>query len=151
KMDPALYYKTFRPYIRFFENVVYEGVDTAPLNFRGETGAQSSVVPTLVALLKVPHRPSMLTNHLADMRRFMPAEHRSYLEHVEAMPEIRSRADKSLFNDALEALATFRETHLDFARRYIAQWVSDPRGTGGTPYLEWLAQLISETRAHKVA
>ena len=26
KMDPALYYKTFRPYIRFFENVVYEGV-----------------------------------------------------------------------------------------------------------------------------
>ena len=29
-MDPALYYKTFRPYIRFFENVVYEGVDAAP-------------------------------------------------------------------------------------------------------------------------
>ena len=26
KMDPALYYRTFRPYIRFFENVVYEGV-----------------------------------------------------------------------------------------------------------------------------
>ena len=28
KMDPALYYRTFRPYIRFFEGVVYEGVDT---------------------------------------------------------------------------------------------------------------------------
>ena len=27
KMDPKLYYKTFRPYIRFFENVVYEGVN----------------------------------------------------------------------------------------------------------------------------
>ena len=27
KMDPALYYKTFRPYIRFFENVSYEGVE----------------------------------------------------------------------------------------------------------------------------
>ena len=26
-MDPPLYYRTFRPYIRFFENVVYEGVD----------------------------------------------------------------------------------------------------------------------------
>jgi indoleamine 2,3-dioxygenase len=26
KMDPALYHRTFRPYIRFFENVVYEGV-----------------------------------------------------------------------------------------------------------------------------
>ena len=52
KMDPALYYKTFRPYIRFFESVVYEGVDSAPLNFRGETGAQSSVIPTVVAFLK---------------------------------------------------------------------------------------------------
>ena len=72
KMDPALYYKTFRPYIRFFEGVVYEGVDSLPLNFRGETGAQSSVIPTVVAFLKVPHQPSMLTDHLADMRRFMP-------------------------------------------------------------------------------
>ena len=57
KMDPALYYKTFRPYIRFFESVVYEGVVATPLNFRGETGAQSSVIPTIVALLKVPHSP----------------------------------------------------------------------------------------------
>jgi indoleamine 2,3-dioxygenase len=151
KMDPALYYKTFRPYIRFFESVVYEGVDTAPMNHRGETGAQSSVVPTLVAFLKIPHKPSMLTNHLADMRRFMPAEHRAFLERVEGMPSIRSIADKAIFNEALEALATFRETHLDFAQRYIARWVQDPRGTGGTPYLQWLAQLIAETRAHKLA
>ena len=28
--------------------------------------------------------------------------------------------------------------------------MSDPRGTGGTPYLEWLGQLIAETRAHKI-
>ena len=149
-MDPALYYKTFRPYIRFFEGVVYEGVDTSPLNFRGETGAQSSVIPALVALLKVPHRPTLLTNHLADMRQFMPAEHRAILERIAAIPSIRALADKALFNEALEALATFREVHLDFAHRYIAQWVDDPRGTGGTPYLKWLAQLIEETRAHKI-
>ena len=55
QMDPLLYYRTFRPYIRFFENVVYEGVDQAPMNYRGETGAQSSIMPTLVALLKIPH------------------------------------------------------------------------------------------------
>ena len=150
KMDPALYYRTFRPYIRFFEGVVYEGVDAAPLDFRGETGAQSSVVPTLVAFLKIPHRPSRLTDHLADMRRFMPAEHRALIERVEAMPDVRGLADKATYNEALEALATFRETHLGFAREYIARWVSDPRGTGGTPYLEWLGQLIAETRAHKI-
>ncbi len=150
KMDPALYYRTFRPYIRFFEGVVYEGVDAAPLDFRGETGAQSSVVPTLVAFLKIPHRPSRLTDHLADMRRFMPAEHRALIERVEAMPDVRGLAEKATYNEALEALATFRETHLGFARDYIARWVSDPRGTGGTPYLEWLGQLIAETRAHKI-
>jgi indoleamine 2,3-dioxygenase len=151
KMDPELYYKTFRPYIRFFEGVVYEGVDEAPMDHRGETGAQSSIVPTLIAFLKIPHRPSLLTDHLADMRRFMPREHRALIEHVEAMPSIRERVSREAYNEALEALATFRETHYTFAKRYIAQFVSDPRGTGGTPYLQWLGQLIDETRAAKRA
>ncbi len=151
KMDPALYYRTFRPYIRFFEGVVYEGIDASPLNFRGETGAQSSVVPAVTSFLKIPHKPSLLTNHLADMRRFMPAAHRAFLQHVEQMPDPRGLADRTPYNDALDALAAFRETHLEFARRYIAAHVRDPRGTGGTPYLEWLAQLIDETTAHKLA
>lgn len=149
KMDPSLYYKTFRPYIRFFENVVYEGVDSAPMSQRGETGAQSSVVPVLLALLKVRHEPSILTNHLADMRRFMPAEHRALIARVEGWPDIRGRVAPALWNETLEALATFREIHLGFAHSYIARWVSDPRGTGGTPYLQWLQQLIDETRASK--
>jgi indoleamine 2,3-dioxygenase len=151
KMDPALYYKTFRPYIRFFENVVYEGVDTVPTNFRGETGAQSSVIPIVVAFLKVPHKPSLLTNHLADMRRFMPRDHRGKIEEVERLPDPRGKVPKGPYNEALEALATFRETHLEFARRYIAAHVRDPRGTGGTPYLEWLSQLVDETRAHMIS
>jgi indoleamine 2,3-dioxygenase len=69
------------------------------------------------------------------------------IAHVEAMPSVRDLVDRDAFNDALEALATFRETHLDFARRYIARWSADPRGTGGTPYLEWLGRLVDETRA----
>lgn len=151
KMDPALYYRTFRPYIRFFEGVVYEGVDSQPLNFRGETGAQSSVIPGVVAFLKIPHQPSTLTNHLEDMRRFMPRAHRERIERIERMADPRGKVDKAPYNDALDALAAFRETHLEFARRYIAAHVRDPRGTGGTPYLEWLAQLIDETQAHKLA
>ena len=100
KMDPALYYKTFRPYIRFFEGVVYEGVDSAPMDFRGETGAQSSVIPTVVAFFKVPHEPSMLTDHLADMRRFMPREHRELIEQVERMPSPRGKVEKGPYNEA---------------------------------------------------
>src|SRR5208283_160353 len=48
EMDSALYYRIFRPYIRFFENISYEtaliGKPSAMvrMSFRGETGAQSS-------------------------------------------------------------------------------------------------------------
>jgi indoleamine 2,3-dioxygenase len=151
RMDPHLYYKTFRPYIRFFENVVYEGVDERPLNFRGETGAQSSIMPTLVALMKINHHSSALTDHLADMRRFMPPEHRTVIEDVQAMPSLKPLADKAIFNDCLEAMAVFREVHFGWAQEYIQRHVADPRGTGGTPYTQWLQQLIDETRAAKIA
>jgi len=151
KMDAALYHKTFRPYIRFFENVVYEGVAGEPMNYRGETGAQSSIIPLLIAFMKIRHRQSVLTDHLADMRRFMPAEHRAVLDEVEAMPSVRELADKDKFNEILEAMAEFRETHLGWAHEYINKWGQDPRGTGGTPYMEWLKQLIDETRGAKMA
>jgi indoleamine 2,3-dioxygenase len=151
KMDPALYFKAFRPYIRFFEHVVYEGVETGPLDFRGETGAQSSIMPTLVALMKIPHRRTELTDHLADMQRFMPSEHRDLIAEVLRLPPLRPSADKQPYNDVLEAMAAFREIHLGFAHEYINKRVSDPRGTGGTPYMQWLAQLIRETRDHMIA
>jgi indoleamine 2,3-dioxygenase len=150
KMDPALYYKTFRPYIRFFEHVVYQGVDSKPLDYRGETGAQSSIMPTLVAFMKIPHKPSMLTDHLTDMQNFMPAEHRKLIAEVRALPSVQPLADRDAFNNVLEAMATFREVHLGWAAEYIHKRVTDPRGTGGTPYMHWLAQLVHETRAHKM-
>jgi len=151
KMDPALYFRTFRPYIRFFENVVYEGVDNAPMSYRGETGAQSSILPALVSFLKIPHQSSVLTDHLMDMRRFMPADHREVLAEIEAMPPVKPHAEKEVFNEVLEAVAAFREVHYGWAETYIHRHVADPRGTGGTPYRQWLKQLVDETRAHKIA
>ena len=148
KMDPALYHRTFRPYIRFFENVVYEGVTRTPMNFRGETGAQSSLMPALIAFMKIPHQQSVLTDHLTDMRRFMPREHRHLIAHLEALPPVRNFADRQTFNEVLEAMATFREVHYGWAQEYVNRWVEDPRGTGGTPYMVWLRQLIDETRQY---
>ena len=150
KMDPALYHRTFRPYIRFFENVIYEGISGGAMNFRGETGAQSSVMPALVSFMKIPHKPSALTDHLADMRRFMPSRHRELLAGIEAMPPIREVAGKDAFNEVLDQMASFRDTHYRWAQEYINRWTEDPRGTGGTPYMGWLKQLIDETRAWKL-
>jgi indoleamine 2,3-dioxygenase len=150
KMDPALYYRRFRPYIRFFENVVYEGVARNPMNFRGETGAQSSLMPALIAFMKIAHRQSALTDHLADMRQFMPREHRELIAWIDALAPVRRLADPQAYNDVLEAMATFREVHFGWAEEYVSRRVEDPRGTGGTPYMTWLRQLIDETRGHKV-
>ena len=150
-MDSSLYYKTFRPYIRYFESVGYEGAENeAPIDFRGETGAQSSVMPTLVAFMKIPHRRSELTDHLDDMRNYMPARHRALIKEVEAMPDIRRAAHKVAFNGVLDAMADFRRIHYGWAEDYINRWTDDPRGTGGTPYMSWLKQMLLETEAHRL-
>ncbi len=154
KMDPALYYRTFRPYIRFFDDVEYEAGDgSAPLhvNFRGETGAQSSIMPLLVAFMKIPHRASMLTDHLADMRNYMPAEHRRLIETVATMPSVRTIASRASYNAILDAMAEFRSVHYGWADEYINRRTNDPRGTGGTPFMRWLKQLIDESIAFKLS
>lgn len=149
-MSPSLYYKTFRPYIRFFEDITYEGVGQAPIRFRGETGAQSSIMPTLVAFMKIPHRRSALTDHLADMRKYMPLRHGMLIREVEAMPDIRNSRVKEPYNAILEAMSAFRRVHYGWAEEYINRWTDDPRGTGGTPYMQWLKQMLLETEAHRL-
>lgn len=149
KMDAALYYKTFRPYIGFFENVRYLGTDLHQQNQRGETGAQSSIMPSLVALMKIPHKTSLLTNHLLDMRRYMPERDRCFIQWVEKLADFKQQVSALPFNSVLDAMAEFRQVHLGWAEEYIHRRTSDPRGTGGTPYMQWLMQLIDETQQHK--
>jgi indoleamine 2,3-dioxygenase len=151
RMSPDLYFREFRPYIRFFENVEYEGVREGPQTRRGETGAQSSVIPALVAFFKIRHEPTELTRHVADMRHYMPVGHRALLERLDVAPDPRPLAEPELYNAALEAIAEFRSVHLGWAHEYIARRVADPRGTGGTPFMSWLQQLIDETLAHRIS
>lgn len=149
-MDHRIYHRTFRKYIRFFEDVHYEGVLREPLSYRGETGAQSSILPLLTGLMKIHHRTSTLTRHLAALRDYMPAEHRTLIGSVERLPDLRELASPACFNRVLDAMAEFREIHFGWAEQYIHRHTDDPRGTGGTPYMPWLRQLIDETRAARM-
>ena len=150
KMSPDLYFSDFRPYIRFFENVVYEGVSVDVLNYRGETGAQSSIMPALVAFMKIPHTRNELINHLSDMRKYMPKSHRQWIAQVEQLPDQKAWVEPQRFNAVLDTMARFREVHYQWAEDYISSKVTDPRGTGGTPYIKWLKQLIDETLSYKM-
>ena len=78
KCDPFIYYNRVRPYIFGWKNnpttpegVIYEGVDEydgKPQIFRGETGAQSSIVPMLDALLGVTHSDDPLKEYLDEIK-----------------------------------------------------------------------------------
>jgi indoleamine 2,3-dioxygenase len=129
-------------------------------SFRGETGAQSSIIPSLDVALGIKHARTGLTDYVIDMRNYMPKKHRAFIEAVEANERARplkvylmKRGRGGVidsYNTCLERIMAFRQKHLEFAISYIESKVTDPSGTGGTPFMRWLAQLRNETDAHKI-
>jgi len=173
RCDPYIYYQRVRPYIHGWKNhpllphgVVYEGVAALgerPQTFRGETGAQSGIVPALDAALGVAHADDPLRAYLLEMRDYMPPRHRAFLEALEATPSIRaavlgceSRELREAYNECLRWLEAFRSTHLDYAARYIHRQsqstASNPTavGTGGTPFMPYLRKHRDETSQVRV-
>lgn len=160
---PHVYYHDVRPYIFGFEDVIYEGVTKfggQPQSFRGETGAQSSVIPALVRALGLSHEETSMTQHLRIMRDYMPVSHQQFITSIDdkrlrayIMGEMAEKENAHLregYNETLQSLLAFRKMHLRFAASYIANQAPDSLGTGGTDFMPWLQQLIDETQAHLV-
>ena len=168
--DPYIYYHRVRPYIHGWKDnpslrngVLYEGVEEyegRPQKFRGETGAQSSIIPALDAALGVDHKDDPMRPYLTEMREYMPPEHRSFVEDVENGPSIRKHvleegdrypALRVEYNKCIKGLARFRSKHLEYAALYIQQQsqsgVHNPAdlGTGGTPFMPYLKKHRDET------
>ena len=170
--DPYIYYHRVRPYIHGWKNnpalphgLIYEGVeayDGKPQQFRGETGAQSAIVPTMDALFNITHANDPLREYLREMRAYMPPKHRAFVEFVEEHSKLRNFVHKrmsqipklkDLYNDCLSSIEQFRTKHLEFAARYIhkqtAQAHNDTSiGTGGTPFMQYLKKHRDETSQH---
>jgi indoleamine 2,3-dioxygenase len=153
-----VYYFQVRPYIFGFTDVLYEGVEAyggKPQSFRGQTGAQSSIVPALVAGLGLEHEQNALIEHLTIMKDYMPKPHRAFVEQMHdsgirqcVLAHRSALADA--YNHALRKVIEFRQQHFHYATVYIAQKVSNPMGTGGTVFMEWLSQLVRESEAQLV-
>ncbi|MBI2359361.1 MAG: hypothetical protein HYV04_10755 [Deltaproteobacteria bacterium] len=173
--DPYIYYNRVRPYLHGWashpslpEGIVYEGVDDyagKPRSFRGETGAQSSLIPLLDAALGVMHAADLLRTYLIEMRNYMPPKHRAFIDAVEAGPSIRnyvlerratSLSLRDAYNAAVDSLRRFRSTHLEYADRYIfrqrQRGALNPVavGTGGTPFMPYLRKHRDETSKHRI-
>ena len=161
-----VYFHRVRPFIHGFrdhpalpQGLLYLGADGASdvrRTLRGETGAQSAIVPTLDALLGVQHAPDPLLAYLKEMRDYMPPGHRAFLAASEAGPQLArfcsGRPALAELRDAcLHWLEVFRTTHLGFAASYIHEQAagSDANpsdvGTGGTPFMDYLRKHRDET------
>ncbi len=170
--DPYIYYNRVRPYIHGWKNnqalpegLIYEGVEAyggKPQQFRGETGAQSAIVPTMDALFNIIHRHDPLREFLMEMRDYMPLKHRAFVEEIESRSTLRDfvkshmeRVPKlgDLYNDCVSLSEKFRTQHLEFAARYIHKQAgsinNDPNiGTGGTPFMQYLKKHRDESSQH---
>jgi len=173
KCDPYIYYHRVRPYIFGWKNnpdlpdgLIYEGCfNDEPQLFRGETGAQSSIVPTLDALFNVIHERDELREYLDEMRLYMPPGHKELIEYVEKHSKLKefiseNEGLKQIYDECLQEVSIFRTQHLQYAADYIhnqntkstlfGSGGSKVRGTGGTPFMKYLKKHRDETDKSKI-
>ena len=173
KCDPYVYYHRVRPFIfgtkdnpDLKKGLIYENqYNNKPQFFRGETGAQSSIVPYLDGSLGIYHTEDHLRYYLNEMRDYMPPEHRKKIAEVESRSNAKyfihqSKKLTNEYNKCLEEIRIFRAQHLEFAATYIHKQsqIKNPfgrggstiTGTGGTPFMKYLKKHRDETQKQKI-
>ncbi|MEO9601297.1 indoleamine 2,3-dioxygenase [Parasphingorhabdus sp.] len=171
--DPYIYYQRVRPYIHGWANnpalpdgLIYEGVEKYEGKgqiFRGQTGSQSSIVPSMDALFQVSHENDPLRAYLDELHAYRPVQHRRFIEDLREHSTLREFAiasgDPALrnaFNASVEQVARFRTRHLEYAASYINKQAANGKGndtevgTGGTPFMKYLKKHRDENRAQVI-
>ena len=171
RCDPYIYYNRVRPYIHGWkgnpalpDGLIYEGVDKyegKPQAFRGQTGSQSSIVPTMDALLGIAHENDPLREYLDELHQYRPPRHRKFIEEVRTrsalrayVAETQNAAMTTLYNEIVNAVQAFRTRHLEYAASYINKQARGADGnpvdigTGGTPFMKYLKKHRDESGAH---
>ena len=131
----------------------FENGDSRIESWRGETGAQDSIIPSIDNLLQVKYPLNSLTKYLYDLRNYRPRDHQAYLNYV------KEHADNLNFKqfclDDLETsiyllknlnyLRMFRKKHWNLTKKYIIESTKHPVATGGTPITTWLPNQLGAT------
>lgn len=174
RCDPHNYFTRVRPYIHGWKDnpalpggLIYEGVEAyggKPQAFRGQTGSQSSIVPTMDALMQVGHADDPLKTYLDELHIYRPPGHRRFIDDVRVQSTLRDfvmaknqPALTEAYNAIIQAVADFRSRHLEYAASYIHKQGktsagNDPDvGTGGTPFMKYLKKHRDETKARLLA
>lgn len=140
----------------FPNGVVYEGVDdvggdVTPRYYRGESGANDSIIPTCDSLLQLAFPDNPLTDILKDFRSYRPVNHTAFIGHVQQRADaigFRSFASRDAptavrYLAVLDRVREFRQRHWGFTKEYIIKRTRHPVATGGSPITTWLPNQLA--------
>ena len=159
------HYNDFRVFIMgikgneeiFGDGVIYEGVDNHPRQYRGQTGAQDNLIPTMDIFSGViNHYPNNeLTHYLIDLRSYRPVCVQRFFEDLRfdvtnlhpdgLIGTLREHNfNRSLVSllGILEEIYLFRNGHWQFVQKYIMSNTKYAKATGGTPIISWIPNQI---------
>jgi len=149
-------YNDFRAFIMgiegntdiFGEGVVYEGCGEEKRKYRGQTGAQDNIIPSLdifTGIIKY-YPDNMLTRYLLDLRNYRPKCVQEYFIDLEnespKFKENLSLEEKILLLAIVEQVYFFRSGHFHFVTNYIMKNTKYAVATGGTPIISWIPNQI---------
>ncbi|KAL4809923.1 Indoleamine 2,3-dioxygenase [Aspergillus unguis] len=163
--DPYVFYNRIRPYLAGSKNMADAGLPNGLLyddgkkpefrQYGGGSNAQSSLIQFLDIALGVEHRPtgeaqtspekgvSAGPRHgfIQEMRSYMPGPHRRFLEHTNAVANIREYVDAHhsdaglciAYDACLSMLQAMRSKHIQMVSRYIITPSQNARPRSSSP------------------
>uniref|UniRef100_A0A3Q3M1L5 Indoleamine 2,3-dioxygenase 1 n=1 Tax=Mastacembelus armatus TaxID=205130 RepID=A0A3Q3M1L5_9TELE len=157
------------------KGLIYEGVQTEPMEFSGGSAAQSSLLHCFDKLLGIQHESN--SAFLTRMRNYMPPAHKQLIHDISLQPSLRGfvqqQADERLnqtFHLCVKKLLALRNYHINVVSRFItvpaararqlrnqsqdleeemisrAPTALEERGTGGSGIMTFLKTVRDQTK-----
>jgi indoleamine 2,3-dioxygenase len=139
----------------FGDGLVYKGCfDDKPQKFRGQTGAQDSIIPMIDIFTGIVdyYPDNDLTNYLMDLRSYRPVCIQNFFKDLREYYKTNSIFEELKKNNDFEGLVyllkivdevyLFRNGHWQFVQKYIMSNTKYAFATGGTPITTWLINQI---------
>ncbi|MDX1902334.1 MAG: hypothetical protein SFW66_10115 [Gammaproteobacteria bacterium] len=138
-----------------------ETKDTVFHSYRGPSGAQSSIIPALDALLGVEQNIDGMYKTLLEFQEYMPKKHNALIGYLSTskVREVVQTSHSPLLKEALDQaerrIKAFRGIHMGIVHNFImkpAESIGIPSdqitGTGGAPIGEYLGERYANTCRH---
>ena len=136
----------------FEDGLLYEKVDKERKKYRGETGAQDDIIPTLdifTGVIKY-YPDTVLTKYLYDLRDYRPKVIIDFLNDLEnesinlkeQIFDLCGKRGLIYLLAIVNEIYLFRNGHWQFVQNYIMSNTTYNVATGGTPLNMWLPNQI---------